>query len=285
LSFNQISISMKLFFSIALSATLFVGPGPSAVAQQAPSPYRTDLLKDGAITAGFTALSFTGLYLVQQKDGLNNTQLAALDRNDIPKIDRFAAGNYSERAQLLSDILCYPTMLIAPGLLALNPNVRGRYGQVAGLFLQTMMATDAAFTMTVGNVYRYRPYLYGSEGGSRRNGKIATNSFFAGHAAHTATATFFTAKVFQDFNPDSPARPFVWGAAAAIPAAVGYYRIEAGKHFLTDVVVGYTIGAAVGVLVPQLHKTAQGQGVSVMPLQGVNVNGYSFSGVQLTKQL
>ena len=280
---------MKLLFSLALSGACFLASGPvaQAQAQKAPSPYKTDFLVDGGITVGLGALSATGLYLVQQKSGLSNDELAALDRNDVPKIDRFTAGNYSERAQTISDVLCYPTLLVAPGLLALNSNVRGRYGQVLGLYLQTMLATDAAFTMTVGTVYRYRPYLYGSEGGNRRSGsgKIATNSFFAGHTAHTATATFFAAKVFHDFNPDSPAQPFIWGAAAIIPAAVGYYRMEAGKHFLTDNIVGYTVGATMGILVPQLHKNAARQGYSLTPMQGLNVNGYSYSGMRISKQL
>ena len=278
---------MKLLVSLALSGACFLASGPvaQAQAQKAPSPYKTDLLVDGGITAGLGALSATGLYLVKQKSGLSNDELAALDRNDVPKIDRFTAGNYSERAQTISDVLCYPTLLVAPGLLALNSNVRGRYGQVLGLYFQTMLATDAAFTMTVGTVYRYRPYLYGSEGGNSRSGKIATNSFFAGHTAHTATATFFAAKVFHDFNPDSPAQPFIWGAAAIIPAAVGYYRMEAGKHFLTDNIVGYTVGATMGILVPQLHKNAARQGYSLTPMQGLNVNGYSYSGMRISKQL
>ena len=139
--------------------------------------------------------------------------------------------------------------------------------------------------MSVGTVYRYRPYLYGSEGGGGRSGKIATNSFFAGHVAHTATATFFAAKVFHDFNPDSPAQPYVWGAAALVPAAVGYFRIEAGKHFLSDVLVGYAVGATMGVVVPQLHKRGRGQGLSVLPVQGLNANGYAYGGLLLTKQL
>ena len=168
---------------------------------------------------------------------------------------------------------------------ALNPAARGRYGQVAALYVETMLATDAIFTMTVGSTYRYRPYLYGTEGGSGRSGKIATNSFFAGHTAHSATATFFAAKVFHDFNPGSAAEPFVWGAAALIPAAVAYYRIEAGKHFLSDNIVGYTLGATMGVLVPQLHKKAGRGGLSMLPMQGLNANGYAYSGVVLSKPL
>ncbi|UOQ70120.1 phosphatase PAP2 family protein [Hymenobacter cellulosilyticus] len=223
---------------------------------------------------------------MQQKEGLNEAELAALSKDDVPKFDRFVAGKYSERAQTISDFFCYGSLVAAPGLLALNPDIRGHYGQVAVLYLETMLTTSAIFTSTVGNVYRYRPFLYGTQGTAReRSSKISTNSFFAGHTAHAATATFFAAKVFHDFNPDSPAQPYVWGAAAVIPAVVGYYRLEAGKHFLSDNLVGYAVGATVGVLVPQLHKTSRAKGLSVAPLQGVNVNGYSYGGLRITKQL
>jgi hypothetical protein len=49
--------------------------------------------------------------------------------------------------------------------------------------------------------------------------------------------------------------------------------------------VGYTVGATMGVVVPQLHKVASHRGFSFSPLQGVNVNGYSYSGLLLSKQL
>ena len=276
---------MKALFSLISVGTLLLTTCPSASAQQAPSPYHTRFAVDGPISLGLGAASAFGLYRVQQKSGLSNTELAALNKNDVPRFDRFVAGKYSETAQITSDLLCYPTLVIAPGLLALNPAVRGRYGQVAALYLQAMLATDALFTTTVGNVYRYRPYLYGAEGGNGRSGKIATNSFFAGHTAHTATATFFAAKVLHDFNPGSPAEPFIWGAAAVLPAAVAYYRLEAGKHFLSDNLVGYAVGATMGIVVPQLHKKTSSQGLSLLPMQGQNVNGFAYSGLSLTKRL
>jgi hypothetical protein len=276
---------MKYLSTLALAGTLLTA-APAATAQQAPSPYRTRFAVDAPVTAVFGIGAATGLYLIQQKNGLSEAELAALDKNDIPKFDRWAAGNYSDNAQLASDILCYPTLVIAPGLLAFNDNVRGRYGQVLGLYVQALAFSDAAFTLSAGNVYRYRPFVYGTEGpANKRGSKIATNSFFAGHTAHTATATFFAAKVFSDFNPDSPARPYVWTAAAIVPAAVAYNRIQAGKHFLSDNLLGYTVGAASGILVPQLHKTAGRNGLSIVPVQGVNVNGFSYSGFRLTKQL
>ena len=180
-----------------------------------------------------------GLYRVQQKTGLSNTRLAALSKADVPGIDRFSAGWYSETAQTTSDFLCYGTLVVAPGLLALNPAVQSRYGQVAALYIKTLLAT----------------------------------------------ATFFAAKVFHDFNPSSRAAPYVWGSTAVVPMAVAYYRIETGKHFLSDNLVGYAVGAAMGVLVPQLHKKAGHSGMLLLPMQGLNVNGYAYSGVLLSKRL
>lgn len=275
---------MKHLVTLVLLINLSWSFGPAATAQQAGSPYKTRFGVDAPITIGLGAASGLGLYLVQQKNGLSDAELAALDKNDIPKFDRFAAGNYSNKAQTAGDFLCYGSLVVAPGLLALSQDIRGHYGQVLGLYLQSLVATDAAFTLTVGNVTRYRPFLYGTEGGGDRNSKISTNSFFAGHTAHTASATFFAAKVFHDFHPNSGARPLVWGAAALVPAAVAYTRIEAGKHFLSDNIVGYTVGAVSGILIPQLHK-ANGGRLSVLPVQGLNVNGYAYSGLLLTKQL
>jgi membrane-associated phospholipid phosphatase len=66
---------------------------------------------------------------------------------------------------------------------------------------------------------------------------------------------------------------------------VAYFRLQAGKHFLSDNIVGYAVGATMGVVVPQLHRVAGRHGISFSPLQGVNVNGYSYSGLLVSKQL
>ncbi|TGE29215.1 phosphatase PAP2 family protein [Hymenobacter metallicola] len=278
---------MKLFSSLLLAGSISLGVGSTASAQRAAtSPYQTRFAVDAPVIVGLGAINGFGLYRVQQKSGLSEAELAALSKNDVPKLDRFVAGKYSEKAQTASDFLCYGSLAVAPGLLALDPDMRSHYGQVLVLYLETMATASALFTTSVGNVYRYRPFLYGTEGTAReRSSKISTNSFFAGHTAHTATATFFAAKVFHDYHPGSAAEPLVWGAAAVVPAAVAYYRMEAGKHFLTDNLVGYTIGATAGIVVPQLHKKAGRRGMAFTPIQGVNVNGHSYGGLLVTKQL
>ena len=276
---------MKFLAALAFAGSLLTAAAPVATAQQSTSPYHTRFALDGPIILGLGGVSAFGLYRVQQKSGLSDAALAALRKEAVPSFDRFSAGWYSDRAQTASDLLCYPTLVIAPGLLALNKDVRRHYGQILGLYVETMLATDALFTSTVGNVYRYRPYLYGTEGGGGRSGAIATNSFFAGHTGHTATATFFAAKVLHDFNPGYAGEAFVWGAAAVVPAAVAYFRIEAGKHFLSDNIVGYAVGTTMGIMVPQLHKIAGRHGISFVPMQGLNANGYAYSGLLLRKHL
>lgn len=277
---------MRIRFSVLLAANLWLAGQLDAQAQQAPSPYTTRFAVDGPITLGLAGTNALGLYLIRQKTGLTEAEVAALPISNVPKFDRFAAGNYDERARTKSDYLFYGSLVATPAFLALNPVTRSRYGQVTGLYVQTVAATGALFTLTAGTVYRSRPLTYSpNASNAQRTRKNATNSFFAGHTATTATATFFAAKVFHDFHPDSPARPYVWGLAAAIPAAVGYYRLEAGKHFLSDNLLGYAIGTTVGVMVPQLHKRATHTGLSMTPLQGFNVNGHSYGGFALTKQL
>jgi hypothetical protein len=311
---------MKCVLVLGLAGLL--APSQVALAQQAPSPYHTQFGQDAPLTLGLAGLSATGLYLVQRKHVAPAAELAALDRANVPGIDRFAAGAYSARAQATSDVLCYGTLAVVPALLAFDPAVHGRYGQAAGLYVETMAATAAIFTLTVGTVHRFRPYLYGPAGGRLRGGAVAANSFFGGHVAHVATATFFAAQVFHDFNPGARAQPYVWGAAAAVPAVVAYFRIRAGKHFLTDNLVGYAVGATVGVLVPRLHRTGEdmtvapippqhftdsligcavgsvaglavlhfykrlhGKDLSMTPIQGLNINGYAYGGLRLTRPL
>ena len=123
------------------------------------------------------------------------------------------------------------------------------------MFIETMSAAAASFTIAAGLVQRSRPYVYNTSVPlAERQDSDSQRSFFAGHTTATAAATFFAAKVFTDFNPDSKLKPYVWAAAATVPAVVGYMRLRGGNHFLTDNLLGYGVGAACGILIPQLHK-------------------------------
>lgn len=97
-------------------------------------------------------------------------------------------------------------------------------------------------------VKRSRPLVYNTSLplGDRQD-KDAQRSFFAGLTIATASVTFFAAKVFNDFNPDSKLKTCVWTTTAFVPVVVVYQRLRAGKHFLTDNILGYAVGAGLGI--------------------------------------
>jgi membrane-associated phospholipid phosphatase len=232
---------------------------------QSECPYKTKFKVDAPITSVGIGLSYYGLTLMMDKTGLTEEEVNNLDKNDVNGFDRFSAGYDSEKAKTISNYPFYGSFLL-PFTLLLNENVKGHAGQVLGLYVQTMAVTGALFTMTNGLTPRTRPLVYSPDVDiSEKTRSNARNSFYAGHTTAAAGASFFFAKVFHDFNPDSPARPFVWAGAAAVPAVVGYYRLKAGKHFLSDNLLGYAVGAATGILVPQLHKRNNNTGLSLNP--------------------
>jgi len=137
----------------------------------------------------------------------------------------------------------------------LNKKTKKSGGVISVMALETMLVTNALTSMTKISVLRPRPLVYNDEVplGSKlaRKNKL---SFFSGHTSMAATSFFYTAKVFSDFYPNSKWKPLVWTVAAIIPAIVGISRVYGGKHFPTDVIVGYVVGAGTGVLIPHLHR-------------------------------
>ncbi|MCY7421053.1 MAG: phosphatase PAP2 family protein [Chitinophagaceae bacterium] len=239
------------------------------------SPYKTSWGKDAVITGGGIGLTVLGYYLITQKEDLTLAGLATRTRDKVPFFDRGNVGYYSEKADKDS----YKPFNVAFGypilLMLVNKNERQKIGQITGLYLQTMSITGALFTLSAGAIHRSRPLVYAGSGAST-DYKLSSNnqrSFFAGHTAATAAASFFAARVYNDFNPDSKTKYVVWAVAAATPALVGYLRYKAGMHFLSDNILGYAIGAATGILVPQLHKTKLMRNVSITPQAGLKYQG------------
>lgn len=245
---------------------------------QTESPYKTSWKKDGLAIAGGVGLSVLGLSLIKNKRDLTETEVNALNIEDVFFIDRFSAGDYNDQADKDSYIPFYGSFAAVPVIMLLNKGQRYNAGQVMALFVETMSVTGALFSITAGSVQRSRPFVYSTDRSmSNRMDSDSQRSFFAGHTAATATASFFAAKVFSDFNPDSKLKPYVWAAAAIVPASVGYLRLKAGRHFLTDNLLGYGIGAGVGILVPHLHKKANTSGLSIAPYSGNGIQGASLT--------
>jgi membrane-associated phospholipid phosphatase len=60
----------------------------------------------------------------------------------------------------------------------------------------------------------------------------------------------------------------VWTGAITLPAIVGYLRVKAGRHYPSDVIVGYGVGALIGYLVPTLHKRTRDLNIDLISSDG-----------------
>jgi len=264
------------FFSF-LIACQAMAQDSSSVSQT--SPYKMSWKVDAPVTAGFIGLNVLGLSLIQSKKGLTTVEAlsAQNDKKSVNGIDRFSAGWYSKSIDKISYYPFYGSFAM-PVVFLLNKNMGSKAGQVLSMYIETMAVTGAIYSITAGSINRSRPYVYGTEAPlDKRMEKGARRSFFAGHTAATASATFFAAKVFSDFNPDSKAKPYVWATAAALPAFVGYCRLKGGNHFLTDNLLGYAVGAGAGILVPHLHKQDRANNLSIVPVSAPDFNGLNLT--------
>lgn len=227
-------------------------------AESDTKPYRTTLWVDGGIILGSLGY-YGGISLYDATLPLpTEAEVLALDPLQINAFDRGATQNLSTSINTLSDVGMY-TGMVSPFLLLLDPAIRKDGWQVAVMGVETL-AVSTALTFTA-KVFtrRYRPYMYNPDYplADKLDNTDGLHSFYSGHTSASACMSFYTAKVFNDYHPDSPWRYVVWAGAATVPAITGWARVGAGKHFATDVIVGYAAGALVGYFVPELHRLWQ----------------------------
>jgi hypothetical protein len=242
------------------------------------SPYHTSFKKDAPIIATGIGLTALGVYLIQNKKALTAGELINKTKDKVPFFDRGNAGLYSEKANDASYIPFEAGFAMPIVFMLVNKNERHKFGQIFALYTETMAITGAMFTIAAGSINRSRPLVYGSAAPtSLRLAAKSQRAFYAGHTAATAAATFFAARVFQDFNPDSKAKPYIWAVAAIVPAVTGYLRYKAGMHFLSDNLLGYILGASTGILIPKWHKNKVLQNLNIMPEAGNNYKGVTIN--------
>lgn len=249
----KLHISLFVFFLASLM-----------VRSYGQSPYQLDWKKElyylgaGAGTLGL------GAYLEKQTPIFDFGKLETFNASSINGFDRGAIHNYSISAHEASNWLWYGSFAL-PTLFLADKKTRDDFGIIATLWGETMLLNAGITTLSKYSFRRPRPYVFNPE--VPIENKMTTSaqaSFISGHTSMTAANTFFAAKVFTDYYPDSKWKPVVWTAAAVIPALTGYFRVKAGKHYPTDVIAGYAVGAAIGYFVPHFHKRKKNEkGLSV----------------------
>lgn len=148
------------------------------------------------------------------------------------------------------------------GLLAISAN---REGALAAFPLDSLIVAESTVVAAVINQIakfgfaRERPFVHYLPRAPEALRELTSSpsddnlSFFSGHttaafALATSSATVATLRGYR-------LAPLLWGTGLTLAASVGYLRIAADKHYLSDVLTGAVVGTIVGVGMPLLFHS------------------------------
>jgi membrane-associated phospholipid phosphatase len=246
--------------------------------------YKINHKSELPITIGMLGLNFLGMNQLDKKPPLDTAEVFALDQNDVWVFDRIVFNQSypaSESVYTISDLgLWIP--YVAPALLFIDNKISKDWKDITLMYFETQAINYNLYVWTATFTKRIRPLVYIDDPvNDFRFEKTTTDSFFSGHASMTAGASFFIAKVLNDYHPEwGSKRSWLFIGAMVPPSFVGYLRYRGFLHFPTDVLLGIGVGAAVGTLVPHLHKitSKMDSEVSILPFTGI----YSGTGISLS---
>lgn len=219
----------------------------------AQSPYSFNTGRElGIVVPG---LVFHGVSLLEPvpADSLWH-RVSTMDRMDLPAFDRPAAYNWNLQAHRTSNVLLW--VGIGGSLtMSLVDRPTPDMGPPLAMMGETVLLTTGLTDMVKVLVHRPRPYAYNPDVPLEvRKAREAYLSFWSGHTATIAAMAFASAELVQHSDASSTAKTITWSTAITLPALIGHYRVRAGRHFPTDVIVGYLVGAGIGMAVPYIHS-------------------------------
>jgi hypothetical protein len=221
------------------------------------TPYELSGSKDGSLLGIGIPLAIGGFFYDRSISPLKMDEINLLNREDVNSYDRFVTYNYSEKAADISDWLLF-SCIAAPFSLLGTEKIQNDAVTVYGIYAESLLfGTILPFYGKAG-AQRVRPYVYNHKTPmSKKTTAEAKRSFFSGHTAVAFTSMIFFSTVYTTYYPESKYEPFVWSGSILLASSVGYFRMAAGAHFLTDVLVGAVVGSAIGYLIPRLHEVKE----------------------------
>ena len=160
-------------------------------------------------------LGGTSVYLLTvvdySKKPTSETDILNLNTNNIPVFDRSATTHHSANLANTSNYLFYSAMPLPLVLLA-DRKIAKDAGEIGVLYLEAFAFEGILYSTSVSVVGRFRPDAYNTSlPVSERADGNNRNSFFAGHVAVVANSTFFISKVYNDYNPGSCLKWWLYG--------------------------------------------------------------------------
>jgi membrane-associated phospholipid phosphatase len=251
-----------IIFSLAVIGMVKPLYSQSPVRDTTFHPYHVNYWVTGGIIIVGIPATMIGAPLIANKSPLTNAEIDALDRNNFTAIDRWALNQDISNRGYYENLSNNVTggSIVFPLLTMLDHNIRQDWLDIALMYAETQIIVNNIYLYSpFGPLFqnRFRPVVYYDALGNSpvRMEGTTRNSFYSGHTASAASATFFAAKVFCDYHPELGWKKcLIYGAAAIPPLIVGYLRMKALTHFPSDVLVGFGVGALCGIVIPEMHR-------------------------------
>ena len=224
--------------------------------------YRMNYYLIGGLSLVATALNIHSIDRIRSKSPITGEEIAGLNPSVYNDFEQMAFHqDPAKQAQYdkASDYILQG-ILVSTAALGFDKAIRKDVWRLLMLYYETHALTFSIYNYSFfGPTFqnKYRPIVYYSElpFDTRSDGNNK-NSMYSGHTASAAASTFFMAKVYNDYHPEfsSGKKYLLYGLASIPPLVEGYYRMAALKHFPSDILIGFVIGATCGIVVPELHR-------------------------------
>ena len=232
----------------ALALLLALAP----LAARGAEPLAVDLKRDGTILllAGAAA---GGLGLLA---GPLTPETCRFCRPDALDLGARSALRWPDvrSAALSSDVLAnglLPAAALAhSALMAWGDGGASQLGEDALVMGEAVLLSVDANQLAKSATGRLRPSAWAA---GRLQGTNSNRSFYSGHTAlaFSLASSAGTVATMRGYRT----APWVWAVGMTLAAGVGYLRVGADAHWLTDVLAGAAVGGAVGFAVPwTLHR-------------------------------
>jgi len=239
--------------------------------------YHVNYYTGSLIIAGGLVSDYPAIGRIKNKPNLTNSEILDLSPSQVNPLDRWALSQNTSHYVMfskLSDDIEPPIFIILPALFGLDKKIRGDWLDLLFMYCEGHVITFTFYNYswlgpTFQNKFRPITYYTNLPMADRTTGNNR-NSAYSGHTASVAYTTFFLAKVYCDYHPD--ASKLFWYTAALIPPlAMGYIRVRALAHMPSDCMTGLTVGAVVGIVLPELHKfSSKGITLGMMNIPGAS---------------
>jgi membrane-associated phospholipid phosphatase len=228
-----------------------------------PAPPRTGVLELGHQDIGWASAAVLLAIPAQIRYfGMSPVDTGALNRDDLWTMDRWGAGLYSHKAGVASNLGIFPLLGLPMAVTALEALQGGQSWGAAVtdgvVYAEAMLISSSLNLLVRSTGIHPRPLVYGRDvPASDRLSPEASGSFYSGHANAAFLSAVYFSYTHSLRHPGSRYQGAIWAGSLAAAATVAGLRVAAGKHFLSDVVVGAAMGSFFGWAFPYMHRNRE----------------------------